>query len=303
MKKIFFSILILSFLTVGMGVLAQSNELPSAGVTPDSSFYFLKTCKESIQTFFTFGAENKAKQFLHLSEVRLAEYQKMIEKEKMEIAEKTLEKYEKQLDQALKKTKEKAAINEKILEHQKILENILEKAPENAKPEIEKAIETSRKATLKMVEEGLKQAPPEVQGCVKSLISKITDKTSTSDIQSILLNCLQPGTKIPSGGGINMESLKFIEEYYGKSLSPKDLEALKKAQEQLKGIIPQGTEIPSSGTTLNLEELKQLQEKMQEEYNKLTPEELEWIKKAQEQGQFENTVPLEIPGGSSGMGM
>ncbi|MFH0803726.1 MAG: DUF5667 domain-containing protein, partial [Candidatus Tagabacteria bacterium] len=85
MKKMFFSLIILSFLVFGFNVLAEEN-LPDPGTLPDSNFYFLKSWKESVQTFFTFGAENKAKQFLHLAEVRLAEYQKMIEKEKTEIA-------------------------------------------------------------------------------------------------------------------------------------------------------------------------------------------------------------------------
>ena len=85
--------------------LAQEVELPSPGLTPDSPFYFLKSWEEKIQLFFTFGAENKAKQYLHLSEVRLAEYKKMIEKGKTEIAEKTLDKYQKQLDRALGKSR------------------------------------------------------------------------------------------------------------------------------------------------------------------------------------------------------
>ena len=63
-------------------------------IAPDSSFGFLQTWKESIQTFFTFGAENKAKQYLHLADVRLDEYKKMIEQGKTDIAEKVLEKYQ-----------------------------------------------------------------------------------------------------------------------------------------------------------------------------------------------------------------
>jgi hypothetical protein len=65
-------------------VLAQAPVLPDlglpavglseAGTLPDSPFYFLKTWKEQIQLFFTFDAEKKAKQYLHLAGVRLAEY-------------------------------------------------------------------------------------------------------------------------------------------------------------------------------------------------------------------------------------
>src|SRR3990167_6075969 len=73
-------------------------------------------------------AEIKSKQFFHLAEVRLAEYQKMIEKDKTEIARNTLEKYEQQLNHALEKTEEakekgkdveklKEVISEKIIKH------------------------------------------------------------------------------------------------------------------------------------------------------------------------------------------
>lgn len=122
--------------------LVQDKELSDPGLTPDSSFYFLKTWKESIQTFFTFGAENKAKQYLHLAEVRLAEYQKMIERGKSEIAQKTLDKYEKQLNQAVEKAQEaqkKGAVDltdmikEKRTEHQKVLGDIFEKTPAEIK--------------------------------------------------------------------------------------------------------------------------------------------------------------------------
>jgi ADP-heptose:LPS heptosyltransferase len=102
-----------------------------------------------------------------------------------------------------------------------------------------------------------------------------------------------------------MEFLKDIQEYYGKSLSPQELESLKKIQEQYKGIIPQGTETSSGKKTLRLEDIKKIQEKMQEEYENIPLEERERIKQMQDQQ--ENTTPPEIPGGNSdpngGMGM
>ena len=166
---------------------------------------------------------------------------------------------------------------------------------------------------LKQVEEGLKQAPLEMQSCFKSIINNIAGKTkngevSQNDFMSILMqNCLPSGTKIPSGadGRINKEALKKMQEFYGDSLSPKDLETFKQLQGLDDSLIPQGDKIPSNGNTLNMEELNSLQQKMEEEYNKLTPEEKEWIKKAQEQEQSENPIPethLDT-GSGSGMGM
>jgi len=106
MKKLLFSLIIISFLMGGLSVLAQGTSTVSSGIAPDSPLYFLKTWKENIQLFFTFGAENKAKQFLRLTDIRLAEYQKMIEKGKTEIAQKVLDKYEKQLNNATQKIEE-----------------------------------------------------------------------------------------------------------------------------------------------------------------------------------------------------
>jgi len=168
MKKIIIPILIFLF---AFNVLAKTTDLPDPGLTPDSSLYFLKEWKESIQTFFTFGAENKAKQYFHLAEVRLAEYQKMLEKGKTEIAEKTLKKYEKQLGHALDKlnqAEEKGKdikdlgqkVEQAVTKHLEVLEENLQKVPEQAKKGIENAIKNSSEAIKKVsgrkicVEEG-----------------------------------------------------------------------------------------------------------------------------------------------------
>ncbi|KKS71726.1 MAG: hypothetical protein UV43_C0029G0008 [Parcubacteria group bacterium GW2011_GWF2_42_7] len=152
-KNIFLTTIILMAFLI-LAVPANAAELPSPGATPDSPLYFLKTWKESIQTFFIFGFENKAKQYLHLADVRLAEYQKMIDKGKTKIAEKTLVKYEKQLYKAIqamsKKKKAKDILpllkDEPITEkHIGILEENLQKVPGAGKKGIEKALETLRK--------------------------------------------------------------------------------------------------------------------------------------------------------------
>ena len=160
MKKIIYSLILSTLLFGAVSILAQDDDLLSSGILPDSSFYFLKAWKEAIQNFFTFGAENKAKQFLHLADVRLAEYQKMIEKGKTEIAKKTLDKYEKQLNHALQKIEELKnkgkdikSISQKIEDilnkHIEVLQRNLQKAPEAAKKGLQNAIENSSKVIEK----------------------------------------------------------------------------------------------------------------------------------------------------------
>jgi len=161
MKKIICSLVLSTLLFGAISVLAQESDLPSSGILPDSPFYFLKTWKEAIQNFFTFGAENKAKQFLHLADVRLAEYEKMIEKGKTEIAEKTLAKYEKQLNRALQKIEELNNKGEDIKDvaqkledaankHIEILQENLQNAPESARKGLQNAIENSSKVIEKI---------------------------------------------------------------------------------------------------------------------------------------------------------
>lgn len=158
MKKIIILSLLVIFLILPAIALGQDD----TGLTPDNPFYFLKSWKEKVQTFFTFGAENKAKQFLHLADVRLAEYQKMVEKGKTEIAEKTLEKYQNQLDRALNKIEEVKIKGKDIKElsekaeqatsrHLEVLQENLQRVPEQARKGLENAIENSSKNIEKVL--------------------------------------------------------------------------------------------------------------------------------------------------------
>lgn len=160
MKKYFvIALLALVFIIPSVSFAAISD----AGLLPDSSFYFFKSWKESIQLFFTFNAENKAKQYLHLAEVRLAEYQKMLEKGKDDIAEKTLTKYQNQLNRALLKAEEikqkgkdikslSQQIEAATTKYLEVLQENLAKVPETAKKGIENAIENSQKGIERVLE-------------------------------------------------------------------------------------------------------------------------------------------------------
>lgn len=160
------SIILISAIALSLSfsvALAKDFSLPDAGLTPDNPLYFLKAWKEKIQLFFTFGEENKTKQYLHLASVRLAEYQKMIKKGKADIADKTIKKYEDQLNRALdkaKKLKEKGKeiknlsrnLEETTSKHLEVLQQNLEKAPEQAQKGLKNAIENSQKQIKKILE-------------------------------------------------------------------------------------------------------------------------------------------------------
>lgn len=165
MKKIILPIIILS-LFLSTGVLAQETELPEPGLTPDSPFYFLETIAEGIGTFFTFGDLKKAERYITLAAERLTEAKAVVEKGKPELAEKTLARYENQLNNSIaraKKAQAKGQSTEKVMEvvakvgkatsvHLEVLAEVYEKVPEQAKPAIEKAMEVSLEGHEKAVE-------------------------------------------------------------------------------------------------------------------------------------------------------
>ncbi|MFH1582283.1 MAG: DUF5667 domain-containing protein, partial [bacterium] len=157
----------LAFLfSLGTGVLAQETELPDPGMTPDSPFYFLEIIAEEIGTFFTFGDLKKAERHAALAAERLAETQAVIEKGKSELAEKTLERYENQLEKSIaraEKAMAKGKDTEKVIEvvvrvgqatskHLEVLAEVYEKVPEQAKSAIENAMKVSIKGHEKAVE-------------------------------------------------------------------------------------------------------------------------------------------------------
>lgn len=80
--------------------------LPDAGTLPTSSFYFLKSWKEGIQLLFTWDTKAKVEKHLYLAEVRLAEYQKLVENGDIEEATVTLKNYQEHRDKAVEKAKD-----------------------------------------------------------------------------------------------------------------------------------------------------------------------------------------------------
>ena len=166
MKATSLLITLVFLFSFGTGVLAQETELPDPGLTPDSPFYFLETIAEEIVTFFTFGDMKKAERYATLAAERLAEAQAVVEKGKPELAEKTLERYERQLNNSIaraEKAMAKGESTEKVIEvvarvgqatskHLEVLAEIYEKVPEQAKPAIENAMKVSVKGHEKAVE-------------------------------------------------------------------------------------------------------------------------------------------------------
>lgn len=83
---------VISLLFVPFLVFAQNGTLPSAGLTPESPFYFVDTLGEVLREFFTFNPEGKARLQITFAAERVAEIKviletKGVEAKGLEIAE------------------------------------------------------------------------------------------------------------------------------------------------------------------------------------------------------------------------
>lgn len=78
MKKTFLIPLLALFLVAGTAN-AQTNNTPSAGLTPESTFYFLDRLGENLQELFTFNKEAKAKLQIKFANERIAEIKLLVE--------------------------------------------------------------------------------------------------------------------------------------------------------------------------------------------------------------------------------
>jgi len=79
-KKIIIIVVFGIFMFSGVVHAKTNNTLPSAGIKPDSFFFFLDRFGESIQEFFTFNSEAKAKLQIKFAGERIAEIKAIVKK-------------------------------------------------------------------------------------------------------------------------------------------------------------------------------------------------------------------------------
>lgn len=97
MKKIIFLSI---FLLLASSVIAQGDVDEGVGITPDSPLYGLEKAFKRISLALTFNQQKKAEKELKYSRERLREMRLMIERKKVEAAEKALEGHEELLERA-----------------------------------------------------------------------------------------------------------------------------------------------------------------------------------------------------------
>lgn len=171
MKKLLLvlPVLLVVGLFFAMPTLAQE-ATPSAGegiytprLLPDNPFYFLKTWKEKIEIFLARTPEAKAEKYVEMATRRVAEARQMVEKNKLELVERLMEKHQEHLERAMEmieeakeKGKDVEAVLERVTEatstHLQVLAEVYEKVPEQAKEAIEHAMEVSSRGQERALE-------------------------------------------------------------------------------------------------------------------------------------------------------
>lgn len=160
-----------------------------AGITPDSPIYGIKRFWESVQVTFAGGDVAKAKLKYRFAEVRLAEASEMLKKNKAELVEKAMKEYEAKLSEANDDAEKAVAAGKNIDEivslssnktskHLAVLNRLLEKVPESARPAIENAIQASANENYKIVIRDAKKG----KKIISTLRSKLKDEGLREDL-------------------------------------------------------------------------------------------------------------------------
>jgi hypothetical protein len=144
---------------------AQTSDLPDPGVLPGSPFYFVKSFFESIGTFFTFGNSAKAERYLGLAEKRLAEAEALVTQGD-EHAQAAVARYEEQYAKAKERAERtaksdlKAQVADAATKHLSVLDEVLNKVPEQAKEPVRVIKERSISGQIEALR-GIAQQDPE----------------------------------------------------------------------------------------------------------------------------------------------
>lgn len=175
-------------------------ELPLPGLTPDSPFYFLERFFEGVGTFFTFGDLAKAERYAELAAERVAEAKALVDKGKPEVAEIALTRYQDQLGKSLAKVEQARAKGKSVSEvaeivsqatakHLTVLEEVLERVPDQAKPAILRAREVSKTGQVKALENLAKERPERAANlniqAIQGRLEKIKNEAREGDEESL----------------------------------------------------------------------------------------------------------------------
>ena len=199
------SCLLITSLLFGGTVFAQDGDLPDAGITPDSPFYFLDKMGKSIGMFFTFGNEAKTKKALRYAEERLAEVRDMAAKNRVREMVRAANDYKGYMAMVTERL-ENAGVTDNLTErvalaaarHLAILENMNNQGQKQARATIRQAKEASingeinalRAMARNRLEKAIGTAAGSIEGCMERarvrIMANIASDNATADMEEAL---------------------------------------------------------------------------------------------------------------------
>jgi hypothetical protein len=186
MKKSLAVMLAISMMVGLTAAQPAQDELPEPGALPGNAMYGIQQAQESVNLFMatTFGGDERAAEVRqNLAEKRLSEAKALAEENRTEDAEKALQKYQNQMENARKNVENAGnqeaaqALENASQKHIEVLEGVKEKVPEEAQKGIQNAIENSqnfRNGIERGIEDG-KFGKPEDAGNQTGASDRIPD--------------------------------------------------------------------------------------------------------------------------------
>lgn len=159
MKQVILTLTLVSLLSFSV----SAQNLPNPGVTPDSWMYGLDRAFEKISLALTFDKVKKAEKRLLMASERIAELKAMVDKGKPEFVDKLRSAYENGINETENDIEAARALGKNVTllaehvsnmtyKHVLVLQGLLDKVPEQARPSIERAINVSQTGHERAVE-------------------------------------------------------------------------------------------------------------------------------------------------------
>ena len=238
-KKIVGIVMLAIFIFAGGAVFAQTDGFEDPGMLPDHPLYFMKRGVESVGTFFRFSDEAKADRYLGLAEKRISEANALTEKGNSELVERTLERYQEQMNKGIERAeraKERGRDMDEVLErvseatvkHQEVLTGVYEKVPEEDREGIQRAMEASeeggRRALNSVSEEKREEARERVNQKRREVEERLENLPQGN----------RPVPETPQGEGDGMVDEEFLETPGEEDVNgqPEDIENLQQEEHE-----------------------------------------------------------------------
>ena len=293
-------VLMLSTLSITSAVAQE--ELPDPGITPDSWLYGLDRAIESLQKIFTFAPEAKARLALQLAAERLAEAKAMAEARKPELAVGVASDYEAELKEAetygtaiadLARKKDFEALVAKATSvHIDVLERVLEKLPDTAKPGMRHALERSKRGHDETLNRLGEIAPEEAAMLrfeyAEKRLNKAREKAREGNVEEAEalvkeykeeMNNSSEMRKRAEGIGRNVTRLvELVANRTSKHLQVLQ-EIYEKVPDQAKPAIEKAMNVSAKGQESALTALQRVKPEIAEEIERNMPEDVQDIRK------------------------